>query len=97
MIRLSAIGESIYLKRGKAMLDDEVYITDESGKEFLMKIYLTVQLDGKDYAVVYEDGNEDDLYFLQYDEEGNMYIVDDEETSQKIVEVIEAYEEKEEE
>ncbi len=97
MIRLSAIGESIYLKRGKAMLDDEVYITDESGKEFLMKIFLTVQLDGKDYAVVYEDGNEDDLYFLQYDEEGNMYIVDDEETSQKIVEVIEAYEEKEEE
>ncbi len=79
------------------MQEDEVYITDESGKEFRMKIYLTVPIDGKDYAVVYEEGRPDDLYFLQYDEEGNMYIVEDEETTERIIEVIEAYEEKEEE
>ena len=67
--------------------------TDENGKEVEMKIYMTFDINQKQYVVVYEEGNEDELYPFIYDDEGNLYPVEDEEEMDMIDEVVSAYEE----
>ena len=78
------------------MKENSIFITDENGKEVEMKIYMTFDANEKQYAVVYEEGKEDELYPLIYDDEGNLYPVDDEEEMQMIEEVVSAYEEEKE-
>jgi len=77
------------------MKENTIYITDD-GKEIEMKIYMTFEMNGKNYVIVYEEGKEDELYPLIYDEEGNLYPVDDEEEMNLVDEVVSAYEEEEE-
>lgn len=75
------------------MKENSIFITDENGKEIEMKIYLTFDANNKQYVVVYEQDNEEELYPLVYDNEGNLYPVDDEEEMAMIEEVVSAYEE----
>ena len=75
------------------MKEDSIYIVDDQGKEIQMKIYLTFDANDKQYVVVYEEGNEDNLYPFIYDNDGNLYQVEDEEELQLIEEVVAAYEE----
>ena len=75
------------------MKENSIFITDDDGKEVEMKIYLTFDTNEKQYVVVYEEGNEDELYALTYDEQANLYPVDDPEELAMVEEVIGAYEE----
>lgn len=75
------------------MKEDSIYIIDDQGKEIQMKIYLTFDANDKQYVVVYEEGNEENLYPFIYDNDGNLYQVEDEEELQLIEEVVAAYEE----
>ncbi len=75
------------------MKENSIFITDDDGKEVEMKIYMTFDANEKQYVVVYEEGIEDELYPLIYDEQGNLYPVDDPEELAMIEEVVSAYEE----
>ena len=75
------------------MKENSIFITDDEGKEVEMKIYMTFDYDHTNYALVYEEGFEDELYPLTYDEEGNLYPVEDPEELEMIEEVLAAYEE----
>ena len=75
------------------MKEDSLYVIDENGKEVEMKIYMTFEADGKNYVVVYEEGNNKELYAFSYDDAGNLFAVDDEEELGLVDEVVAAYEE----
>ena len=75
------------------MKENSIYISDENGKEIEMKIYLTFDMNDKQYVVVYEEGNEEELYSFVYDNDGNLYPVDNEEELSLIEEVVSVYEE----
>ena len=82
--------------KGKKMKENTIYIIDDEGKQIEMKIYLTFDYDDKQYVVVYEDNNIDELYPFVYDDEGNLYPVENEDELQIIEEVVSAYEQEEE-
>lgn len=75
------------------MLEDSIYISDESGKEIEMKIYLTFEANDSKYVVVYSRDNEDELYSFKYDDNGNLYQIETDEELKMIDEVVGAYEE----
>lgn len=75
------------------MSENSIFITDENGKEFEMKIYLTFDANNKKYVVVYSEDNEDELYSFVYDEDGNLFQIESDEEMQMVNEVIGAYEE----
>ncbi len=75
------------------MREDSIYIIDDEGKEVLMKIFLTFDANDKQSVVVYEEGNEDELYPFVYDDEGNIYPVEDQAELEMVEEVVDAYEE----
>ena len=75
------------------MKDNSIYIIDEQGKEVQMHIYLTFDYNDKQYVVVYENDNDDDLYPFVYDDQGNLFPVEDEDEMKIIEEVVSAYEE----
>ena len=74
------------------MKENTIFISDDDGKEIEMKIYFTFDANDKQYVIVYEEGHEDELYPLVYDEEGNIDPVDDEEEMAMIEEVVSGYE-----
>ena len=82
--------------KGKKMKENTIYIIDDEGKQVEMKIYLTFDYDDKQYVVVYEDNNIDELYPFVYDDGGNLYPVENEDELQIIEEVVSAYEQEEE-
>ncbi|MBQ6335184.1 MAG: DUF1292 domain-containing protein [Erysipelotrichaceae bacterium] len=74
------------------MKEDSIFITDDNGKEVEMKLYLTFDFDGKQYAVLYEAGSSpDELVAFTYDDEGNMYAVEDDSELAVVEEVVNAY------
>lgn len=75
------------------MKENSIFIMDDDGKEVEMKIYLTFDANDKQYVVVYEEGHDEEMYALTYDNEGNLYPVDDPEELEMIDEVVSAYEE----
>lgn len=77
-------------------MDNTIYITDEDGREKVMQILFTFDMNEKKYVVVYEQNNEEDLYAFTYDEEGNLQVIDDEEM-EMVEEVISAFEDGEDE
>ena len=72
-------------------MENRIYITNEDGKEIEMNILFTFDMEDKNYVVVYENGNEDDLYAFEYDSKGNLTAIEDEETLEKVQEVIDAF------
>ena len=77
------------------MKDNVIYIADENGKEVEMNILLTFDANEKKYVVVYETGNEEDVYPFIYDDNGNLFEVESQEELSMIQEVVSAYEEEE--
>jgi len=78
------------------MKDNVIYITDDNGKELEMNILLTFDANDKQYVLVYQTGNEDDVYPFIYDEDGNLFEVEDAEELEMVQEVLAAYEEEKE-
>ena len=74
------------------MKDNTIYIIDDDGKEVEMKIFLTFDYEDKQYVVVYDQNNEDELYPFVYDEQGNLFPVESEDELSVIDEVVSAYE-----
>lgn len=72
--------------------EDSIFISDETGKEVEMKIYLTFEANEINYVIVYPIDHEDELYPFVYDNEGNLYEVESDEELQMINEVVSAYE-----
>ena len=79
------------------MNDNKIYITDDNGLEREMNILFTFDMNDKNYVVVYEGDNDEELFALQYDEDGNLYVVEDEEELEMVQEVIDAFDEVEDE
>ena len=79
------------------MNDNKIYITDDNGVEREMNILFTFDMNDKNYVVVYEGDNDEELFALQYDEDGNLYVVEDEEELEMVQEVIDAFDEVEDE
>ena len=75
------------------MKENSIFITDDTGKEIEMKIYLTFDANDKQYVIVYELDKEDELYPFIYDDEGNLYPVENSDELEMIEEVLGAYEE----
>ena len=73
------------------MNDNKIYITDDNGVEREMNILFTFDMNDKNYVVVYEGENDEELFALQYDEDGNLYVVEDEEELEMVQEVIDAF------
>lgn len=72
-------------------MENKIYITDDNGKEIEMNILFTFDMEEKNYVVVYENNKEDDLFAFEYDEEGNLIMIEDDETLEKVQEVIDAF------
>ena len=77
-------------------MENKIFITDDNGKELEMNVLFTFNLyegeeNEKQIAIVYPNDNEDELYALQYDEDGNMFTVEDEEELEQIQEIIDAF------
>ncbi len=75
------------------MDNNKIYITDDDGKEVEMNVYFTFTTGDKNYVLVYETGNEDDIFAFTFDDDGNLFVVEDEEELEMIEEVIGAFEE----
>ncbi len=74
--------------------DNDIIMTDDNGKEYLMKILFTYENEERDtkYVYVYEESNPDDIFVFKYnDEETDLLVVDDEEELEEAQEVLEAY------
>ena len=74
--------------------EDEIIISDETGKEKVMKILFTYENEerGKNYVFVYEEGNEDDVMAFIYDEETkSLEEIEDDEEYNEVEEVFNAF------
>jgi len=58
-----------------------------------MRIYLTFDYNDKQFAILYNEAEQDNLYLFVYDDEGNIYQSEDENELAMAQEVIDAYEE----
>ena len=72
-------------------MENKIYITNDNGKEIEMNILFTFDMEDKNYVVVYENNKEDDLFAFEYDEDGNLLMIEDEEVLEKVQEVIDAF------
>ena len=58
-------------------MENEIYITDENGQERKMNILLTYEVKGKEFVLVHEENDEENVYAFSYDESGNLFPVED--------------------
>ena len=72
-------------------MENKIYITDDDGNEREMNILFTFDMNDKNYVVVYENDNDEELFAFTYDEDGNLYVVEDEEELENVQEVIDAF------
>ncbi|MBQ3419202.1 MAG: DUF1292 domain-containing protein [Erysipelotrichaceae bacterium] len=72
-------------------MDNKIFITDDNGKEIEMNILFTFDMDDKNYVVVYEGNNDEELFAFEYDEDGNLMSIEDEKTLKSVQEVIDAF------
>ena len=79
--------------------DNKMVITDEKGNEHLVNILFTYHHDerNKDYVLFYEDGNEDEIIAMIYTPDGELIEITDDEEYEEIEEVLNAFQEDEEE
>lgn len=78
------------------MDDNKILISDDNGNQKVMNILFTFELETKKYVLCYEDENPDDIFSFGYDDEGNMYEVVEEKEIKLINEVLDAFEEENE-
>lgn len=78
------------------MDDNKILISDDNGNQKEMNIFFTFEVETKKYVLCYEDENPDDIFSFGYDDEGNMYEVVEEKEIKLINEVLDAFEEENE-
>lgn len=71
------------------MLDNTIMITDDTGKEVAMHVLFTFDANDKQYAMVEDE--EENVYALSYDDDGNMEIVEDEEELEMCQELFDTF------
>ena len=72
-------------------MDNRIFIIDDTGKEKEMCILFTFDMNEKNYAIVYEEGDPDTVYPFEYDSDGHLNAVEDEETLAEIEEIVAAF------
>ncbi len=79
--------------------NDKMVIIDDEGKEQLVHVLFTFHSDerNKDYVLYYEDGNEDEVMVMSYNENHELFPVIDDEELDEVEEVLNAFQEDEEE
>lgn len=77
------------------MIEKEITIIDEDGKELKMEIEFTYTDDatGKEYVFYFDPKNEEELFVAGYDAEGNLYEIESDQEWEKIEKVLEKYSE----
>ena len=55
------------------MSENKIYITNDEGREMEMNVLFTFDMNDKNYAVLFETGNEDELYAVTYDYRAGSY------------------------
>lgn len=80
------------------MDSNTLYITTDQGEEKEMNILFTFDSEqyGKSYVLFYQEGQEEEIFCMSYDEDGNLNAVEDEEEWEMIEEVLEVYQNGEE-
>lgn len=76
--------------------NNEMLITDESGKEHVMKILFTYDNEqrGKSYVFLYEENDEDNVLAFSYDEKTKeLNEIEDDEEYKEVEEVFNAFNE----
>lgn len=74
--------------------ENDIVLTDDNGKEYLMKILFTYENEERDCKSVYlyEESNPDDIMVFKYNDDSNdLYPVEDEDELEEANEVLEAY------
>ena len=72
--------------------ENKIYITDDDGVEHVMEVILTFAINGKNYVIVKEPGNEEDAFVFTYDDDHNLEVVEDEDELNMAAEVLAAFE-----
>lgn len=77
------------------MLENAVVVTDDEGKEYLLKILFTYHNDERnaDYVFAYDESDEDTVYVMKYGENNEVLEVTDKEELTEAQEVFEAFNE----
>lgn len=79
-----------------ALKNDEMLISDESGKSHVMKILFTYdnEVRGKSYVFLYKENDEDNVLAFSYDEKTQeLSEIEDEEEYKEVEEVFNAFNE----
>lgn len=73
--------------------DDELVVTDDSGKEFTFKILFTYENEVRatKYIFFYDPNNDEEVMFARYYEDGHLEYIEDEEELAEVEEVFAAY------
>ena len=78
------------------MDDNKILISDDKGNQKEMNILFTFEYERKKYVLCYLDESPDDIYSFGYDDDGNMYEVVDEKENKLVNEVLDAFQEENE-
>lgn len=75
--------------------DKKIVIKDEDGKEYVMEILFTCDIDERNasYVFVYDPENPEDIYPMRYTEDGELEQVEDEDELSDLEEILNTYEE----
>ena len=87
-------------KGGTTMeLDNKMVISDENGNEHLVEILFTYHNDerNKDYVFFYENGNEDEITVMIYNDKKELLPIEDDEEYEEAEEVLAAFDGNDEE
>lgn len=81
------------------MEDNSLYLIDDKGEEIRMEIILTFDdpETGKQYVVFNEPGNEEDVFAMIFDLEGNLFPIETDKEWEMVEEVLATFEEENEE
>ena len=75
--------------------DNQMVITDEKGNEHLMTVLFTYEHEerNKKYVFFYDEGDEDNVIVMSYNDDGELFDIEDDEEYAEIEEVFNAYNE----
>ncbi len=78
-----------------AINDDELVVTDESGKEYIFKILFTYENEERKmkYIFFFDPKDEDEVMFARYFDDGHLEYIEDEDELAEVEEVFASYSE----
>lgn len=74
-------------------LDKQIILYDDNGKEFKCEMLFTYEHEERDakYVFFYEPDNEDEIFCMRFDDDGNLFEIEDDEELKEMDEVLQAY------